>query len=148
MTSLHIRLAAATDADAVARLVHQLGYPTDGVDMWRRVERMAADGRAVALVAETAAGVVGFATAHILSVVVRPRDVAWLTTLVVEEAVRRTGVGRALVRAVEDFARRSGCERLSVTTHEHRADAQSFYMGVGLEHTGRRYGKPLIPAGA
>jgi GNAT superfamily N-acetyltransferase len=73
----------------------------------------------------------------------RRRDVAWLTALAVDESARRSGVGRGLVEAVEDFARQSGCERLSVTTQEHRTDACTFYIRVGLEQTGRRFGKML-----
>jgi len=71
--------------------------------------------------------------------------VAWLTALVVDETVRGAGVGRALVEAVEAFARESECERLSVTTQAHRADARAFYPRVGLEETGRRFGKTLTP---
>ena len=62
-----------------------------------------ADDRAVALVAERGGRVVGLATVHILSVMNRAGDVAWLTALVVDESVRGTGVGRLLVKAVEDF---------------------------------------------
>jgi GNAT superfamily N-acetyltransferase len=54
-------------------------------------------------------------------------------------------VGRALVNAVEEFARQSDCERLTVTTHESRSDAQAFSLGIGLELTGRRFGKVLTP---
>jgi GNAT superfamily N-acetyltransferase len=79
------------------------------------------------------------------SVIHRSRDVAWLTALVVEESARGTGVGRALVAAVEQFAEAAGCERLSVTTHERRADARAFYTRLGLEQTGRRFGKSLTP---
>lgn len=120
MTDLTIRPAHAADADAIARLLTQLGYPT-----------------------ERGGEVVGLATAHILSVLNRPEDVAQLTALVVGENVRASGVGRALASAVEDFARQAGCERLSVTTHEDRAGAQAFYPRVGLELTGRRFGKAL-----
>ena len=87
--------------------------------------------------------IVGLATVHILSVMNRARDVAWLTALVVDASARRSGVGRALVNAVEKFARESNCERLSVTTHEDRMEARTFYVQVGLEQTGRRFGKML-----
>ena len=88
---------------------------------------------------------VGLATVHLLSVLNRPCDVAWLTALVVDEAVRGSGVGRRLVEAVESFARDAGCERLSVTTYEHLIEAQAFYLRVGFEATGRRFGKSLAP---
>ena len=95
------------------------------------------------LVAVRGEAVVGLATVHILWVVNRRHEVAWLTALVVDAVARRTGVGRALVGAVEEYARQAGCERLSVTTHERRADAHSFYAGLGLALTGRRFGKAL-----
>jgi GNAT superfamily N-acetyltransferase len=102
-------------------------------------------GRAAVFVAERAGTVMGVATAQIVSVLNRPRDVAWLTALVVDESIRGSGVGRALVESVEAFGRQSGCEWLSVTTHERRADAHAFYQRIGFEHTGRRFGKTLVP---
>jgi N-acetylglutamate synthase-like GNAT family acetyltransferase len=143
MNALQIRQATAADADAIARLLGQLGYPTDGVVVPERLNRLRANHRGVVLVAQRGDEVVGFATVHVLSVLNRPRDVAWLTALVVDESARGSGVGRRLVESVEDFARQSGCERLSVTTQEHRTDARAFYGRVGLEPTGRRFGKVL-----
>lgn len=145
MTELTIRRAAAADADAIAGLLEQLGYPTESRDVPGRLERLAADPRIAVLLAERDARVVGLATVHVLSVVNRRRDVALLTALVVEESARGSGVGRSLVNAVEDFARRANCERLSVTTQENRRDAHAFYDRVGLKHTGRRFGKALTP---
>ena len=143
MSALAIRLADVADADAIARLLDQLGYPTEYVEVPERLERLRANHRAAVLLAERDDEVVGLATVHILSVLNRHRDVAWLTALVVDESARGAGVGRRLVEAAEEFARQSDCERLSVTTHEHRTDAQSFYARVGLEPTGRRFGKML-----
>lgn len=143
MTDFQVRRATAGDADAIARLLTQLGYPAEATEASGRLDRMMTNDRAAVLLAEGDGRVLGLATAHILSVLNRARDVAWLTAIVVDESVRGTGVGRGLVRAVEEFARRSGCERLSVTTHEDRAGARAFYVRLGLEPTGRRFGKSL-----
>ena len=142
MELLTVREALAADADAVARLLSQLGYPTASSDVPERLNRLSG-GRSVVLVACRGAEVVGVATAHVIAVLNRPRDVAWLTALVVDETVRGVGVGRRLIEAVEVFARAAGCERLSVTTYEHLTGAQAFYLRVGFEATGRRFGKAL-----
>lgn len=143
MAPLEVRHATPAGAHAVARLLTQLGYPTVPADVPARLDRLAAD-RAAVLLAQRGV-VVGLATVHVLSVVNRPHDVAWLTALVVEEGARGAGVGRALVGVVEAFARGVGCERLSVTTHEERAGARAFYERVGLAPMGRRFGKALAP---
>lgn len=145
MTDTTIRQAAASDAAAIARLLGQLGYPTEAGDVPERLDRIESRHQAAVFLAERSGRVVGLATVHLLSIVNRRRDVALLTALVVDAADRGTGVGRALVQAVEDFARRAGCERLSVTTQESRTDAHAFYKRVGLPHTGRRFGKMLTP---
>jgi len=139
-----IRHAAAADAGPIAGLLDQLGYPVEARDVPARIERLLANSRGVVLLAERHGKVVGLATAHVLTVLNRPRDVAWLTALVVDALARGHGVGHALVDAVEAFARDAGCGRLSVTTQEHRHDAHAFYLRMGFEATGRRFGKALV----
>lgn len=145
MTATQVRRATAADAEAIARLLTQLGYPITPSDVPHRLDRLGVRDRAVVLLAHRGSSVLGLATAHVLSVLNRPRDVAWLTALVVDESTRGAGVGRQLVEAVEAFARAAGCERLSVTTHASRVGARAFYRRVGLEETGRRFGKALAP---
>ena len=143
MTNVVMRTATAADADAMSSLLGQLGYPVSPEDMPARLARLTASPSADAILAILGDRVAGLATMQIISPINRPRDVAWLTTLVVDQALRGTGVGRALVAEVERRARAAGCERLTVTTHEDRADAQAFYRNIGFELTGRRFGRML-----
>ena len=139
---LLIREATVADAAAIADLLNQLGYPAPAGDLPGRLERLTR-GNAEAIVALRGHRLAGLATMHIISPLNRARDVAWLTTLVVDEAERGTGVGRALVADVERRARAAGCERLTVTTHEDRVGAHAFYRSIGFELTGRRFGRSL-----
>ncbi|HTS88090.1 MAG TPA: GNAT family N-acetyltransferase [Gemmatimonadales bacterium] len=144
MPSLRIRPATTADAEAIAHLLTQLGYPMDATEAPRRLGRLA-ESKAVALIAEREGRVLGLATIHVLSVLNRANPVAWLTALVVDQEARASGVGRALVEAAEARGREAGCEWLSVTTHEDRVGARAFYPRVGLQATGRRFGKALRP---
>lgn len=144
-SELSIRRAGPADADAVASLVTQLGYPVAAAEIPGRLERFAADPRAVVLLAEHEGRAVGLATIHVLTVINRDRDVAWLTSLVVDEGARGLGVGRRMVLEVEAFARNAGCEWLSVTTQTDREGARAFYPRIGMRETGRRFGKDLRP---
>jgi GNAT superfamily N-acetyltransferase len=141
--TIQTRRAESGDAGRVASLLTQLGYPTRAADVPARLARMTTDDHAAVFVAEQDGIVVGLATAHIVRVLNRPTDVTWLTTLVVDETVRGSGVGRALVDAVAEFGREAGCEWLSVTTHERRSDAHAFYDRIGFQFTGRRFGRAL-----
>lgn len=138
-----VRSAVDDDATDIANLLTQLGYPADAGDIPAVLARMRDSGRVEVWVAVAQGKVIGLVTAHVLSVINRRRDVAQLTTLVVDAQARGQGVGRALVLEVEAFARRAGCERLSVTTHLDRRDAHAFYERMGFDYTGRRYGKTL-----
>jgi GNAT superfamily N-acetyltransferase len=64
-----------------------------------------------------------------------------ITLLVVDEANRSRGAGRALVEAAEAWARSRGTKRITVTTALDRGVAHAFYEKVGYLHTGRRYAK-------
>jgi ribosomal protein S18 acetylase RimI-like enzyme len=48
------------------------------------------------------------------------------------------------VAELEAFARQHGCDRIIVTTANHRDGAHRFYDRLGYEFTGRRYAKSLM----
>jgi N-acetylglutamate synthase-like GNAT family acetyltransferase len=135
-----IRNARVDDAEAIARLLGQLGYPADAASVARRLELLG-DDRLV--VADLGGAVVGLAQLHVAPSLEYDRPAAKLAAIVVDEAQRGQGVGRALVDAMEAEARAHGCELLYLTTAERRADAHAFYERLGLEYTGRRYAKRL-----
>ena len=72
---------------AIADLVRQLGYDSDVATIGERVAQVRAGGGTV-LVADLAGDVVGVAPVHVLNVINRPRAVAWLTAIVVDERHR------------------------------------------------------------
>ena len=58
---------------------------------------------------------------------------ALIEELVVNEDVRRRGVGRALIQAALEWARAQGCSELEISTDQDNADAQAFYRRLGFE---------------
>jgi GNAT superfamily N-acetyltransferase len=139
---LTIRDAQAADAEQIAGLLAQLGYPAQPRAVEARLERLAIVGDRI-VVADLDGGAVGLAHLQVAPAIERDRPAAKIGALVVDEAHRGRGIGRALLQALEDEARSRGCELLFVTTAERRDDAHAFYERVGLERTGRRYGRTL-----
>lgn len=138
-----IRPAEERDAGAIEMLLGQLGYPTAAASVSERVRKMTAEPSVVVLVAEESGTVCGVATFHLIHVLHEDSPRGQLTTLVVSEAMRRRGIGVALVRHVEELAARQGVETLVVTTANHRRDAHQLYDRLGYSWTGRRYAKEI-----
>jgi ribosomal protein S18 acetylase RimI-like enzyme len=61
-----------------------------------------------------------------------PADYAYISDLIVREAFRRTGVGRALMRVVEDYARECGADVLRVQALARNTGATDFYDAAGF----------------
>jgi GNAT superfamily N-acetyltransferase len=136
-----VRDARSTDADALASLCTQLGYPTTSRAIPGRIARIGEDPNARALVAECDDAVIGLATVHLRFTMNHETPIAQLTLLVVDESNRTHGVGRALVESAEAWAKERGSRRITVTTALRRAGAHAFYERLSYAHTGRRYGK-------
>ena len=143
--AIMVRDAAESDTSAMAALAAELGYPATPEEMRRRWARVSRDQRARVLVATlgAASAVVGLGTVHLLSTIHADTEVAQLTTLVVSERVRGSGVGRRLVAEAERWARERGAARIVVTTALHRGGAHAFYERLGYAFTGRRYVRAL-----
>jgi GNAT superfamily N-acetyltransferase len=142
-----IRGAASSDAEAMARLCVQLGYPAESSVMPARLARLSSDPNARALVAMQGDDVVGLVTVHLRYTMNHEAPIAQITLLVVEETARARGAGRALVGAAEEWATSRGTKRITVTTALSRDGAHAFYEKVGYAHTGRRYGKDFPTPG-
>lgn len=138
-----IRPAVADDAPALARMLDQLGYPTDAEEIPARLERMRERAGTSVFVAEEHGKPVGVVTVHLFPSLHTSDPVAWLTALVVDETVRGTGVGSALVKRAEEWAARHGAKRLALTSHLRRKEAHEFYKRRQYEHTGVRLAKEL-----
>jgi GNAT superfamily N-acetyltransferase len=137
-----IRDAAPADGETIAGLLTQLGYPSEAAAVEARLDRLRIVGDRV-VVAEVDGRVAGLAHLQVSPAIERDRPAAKLGALVVDEAQRGQGIGRALVEAMEAEARLRGCELLFLTTAERRDDAHAFYERVGLERSGRRYARTL-----
>ncbi len=137
-----VRDARPDDAEAMSRLCAQLGYPPAGATaMAPRLARVQRDPNARVLIAESESGPIGLATVHLRHTMNHEAPIAQLTLLVVDEAQRSRGIGRALVAEAERWSRAQGSQRIVVTTALHRVAAHAFYERIGYHHTGRRYGK-------
>ncbi|MGN6314050.1 MAG: GNAT family N-acetyltransferase [Rhodanobacteraceae bacterium] len=136
--AIRIREASPAEAEALACLSAQLGYPADAEAIVRRLRQIGAHGVGLVLVAEEAGGKIA-GTAHVhaeYSMVDEPK--AHLADLVVDEASRGRGVGAALLRACEAWARERGLSRMRVNSNVIRERAHRFYLREGYAENKRQ----------
>ena len=138
-----VRHATPSDAEQIASLVGELGYPSSGAEIVSRLAQLSEFQASITFVAEMDGNVVGVATGHVFPALHISPIVAWLTTLVVGTRYQRRGIGKYLAVAIEDWAQGHGASRLSVTSGNHRDGAHAFYERLGYERSGIRLSKPL-----
>jgi ribosomal protein S18 acetylase RimI-like enzyme len=141
--SLRVREAEPGDLAAITRLVGQLGYPSSESAVAGRLERLAEDPRSWVFVALDGEQLIGLASVHVMPILERDDPTARITAMVVDEAARRSGVGRALLERLEEAARAEGCGRVYLTTRYEREGAAAFYRRMGFEDTSLRFVKDL-----
>lgn len=138
-----IRAAEVTDAQAIALLLGQLGYPTTAADIPARVAAVEHERGIVIVAADEDNRVIGLASGSRHTPLHMADPVAYITALVTDADARGLGVGRMLVEELERWASSNGCARISLTSAEHRTDAHAFYPRCGFPYTGRRFSKNL-----
>jgi ribosomal protein S18 acetylase RimI-like enzyme len=129
---MHIRPLTAEDVPAAAALLSQLGYAVDSAEIAERIARVGAAPGYHTVVAELDGRAVGLLHVYERAALEKPAE-AVVQALVVDEASRETGVGRALMREAEDWARARGLASVSLYTRVDRDNARAFYASLGYE---------------
>ena len=129
-----IRRARQADAERIAELSGQLGYPTTRNEMAKRLRVALRQNNGVCFVAETEeSGVVGWVHASVTPLLEVERR-AEVNGLVVDERARSQGAGWRLLLAAEEWARKKRCKGMSVRSNVLRERAHGFYERHGYEH--------------
>ena len=133
-----IREAVPDDAEAVAGLLGELGYPKTADFARAKLATLAASDLDWVLVAERGGRVVGVGHLHVSELFHQPGRVGRIMAIVVDTGSRRLGAGRELMDRLEAIAQEAGCIKLELTSAAHREAAHAFYCslgyGEGLKH--------------
>jgi len=128
-----IRQARLDDAEQLAHLATQLGYPSSAAEIASRLRGICADPAHAVYVAEVeGAGARGFAHVH-ATIALESGPRAELLGLVTDAAMRSRGLGALLVAQAERWARAKGLETFCVRCNVIRADAHRFYERLGFQ---------------
>ena len=133
--TVHVRPAELRDAPRVAALSGQLGYELAPDQAARRLDRfLSAPAHGVFVAAfgdDVAVGWVHVGVRDVLEAVPR----AEILGLVVDEAARASGIGRALVHEAEAWALARGLAEVVVRSNVTRELSHPFYLHLGYAAT-------------
>ncbi len=127
---LRIRSANPDDAERIAALATQLGYPSTPAQIAARLERLLHDDEQMIFVAEQSALVVGWV--HVLEKHLLESDPeAEIGGLVVDENHRGAGAGKLLMERAGEWARSRGLKSVYLRSNVIRKEAHVFYEKLG-----------------
>ncbi len=140
--ALEVRIARVEDAPEIARLNLLFNGCDEPPEHYaaRLADPCRVDTPILALIAGRVAGI---ANLRLLAPVFYPEPYAEMTELFVEEAARRQGIGRALVRFAEQFAQPGGAVELFILTGASNLPAQAFYRATGYRADEVAFSKSL-----
>jgi GNAT superfamily N-acetyltransferase len=138
-----IRLAELSDAEPLASLMGELGYPTRAAEMEMRLEPILRDSRYRTFVAVRDGKICGMIGTFCYHSYEYNNIGGRILALVVTEKMRGQGIGHALVNMAEkDFTERN-ITRVAVNARFTREDAHNFYESLGYTRNGLRFVKRL-----
>ncbi len=133
-----LRLAVPTDADEIAQLFTDEGYPAGPSDIVERLERFASPHSRV-IVAEHDETLLGFIAIHALPRFEHDDRILRILALVVDAGARERGVGRTLMAEAERIGAELGAAFVEITAGHHRPEARHLYESLGYDATVTAY---------
>jgi ribosomal protein S18 acetylase RimI-like enzyme len=132
--AITVRQATPADAERIAALFTDEGYPAGPTDIVARLERFGSKFSTVS-VAELGGDVLGFVAVHLMPRFEHDDRICRVLALVVDAGVRERGVGHALMGEAERIGREGGAAFIEVTAGHHRPEAQRLYEALGYDAT-------------
>lgn len=127
-----LRPATAADAERIAALFTDEGYPAGASAIAARLERFTASAGQV-VVADDDGEILGFAAVHLMPRFEHDDTIARVLALVVDAGARGRGIGHALMEAAERIARDADSAFIEVTAAHHRPEARQLYESLGYD---------------
>lgn len=145
MSQVTIRQVKAEDAEDIARLSEQLGYPATPEQMHRRIIEMLSSQHDKVFVAISLDGaVVGWI--HVFAAMrLESEPFAEIGGIVVDSDHRNQGIGKKLLARTEQWAVKKNLTRLRVRSRTSRDEAHRFFKNFGFTQskTQQIFDKPL-----
>jgi GNAT superfamily N-acetyltransferase len=127
-----LRPAAPADAERIAALFTDEGYPAGPSDIVARLERFSSQFSQV-VVADLNGELLGFIAFHALPRFEHDDRIVRVLALVVDAGVRDRGIGHLLMAEAERQSRELGAAFIEVTAGHHRPDARHLYEALGYD---------------
>jgi ribosomal protein S18 acetylase RimI-like enzyme len=127
-----LRPAEPADADAIASLFTDEGYPAGPTDIVVRLDRFASPHSRV-VIAEHDGAILGFIAVHALPRFEHDDRILRILALVVDAGARERGVGRTLMAEAERIGVELGAAFVEITAGHHRPEARQLYESLGYD---------------
>ena len=143
MEEFTIRKAVVGDADQIAVLLGELGYPNTPAFSKAKIAELSKSRSDSVFVAEAGNRVVAVAHLHIAELLHEPGRLGRIIAIVVTNNYLRRGVGRKFMALLETISRDAGCTKMELTSSIHRKGAHAFYRSLEYIEKPRRFVKVL-----
>ena len=130
--TITLRPATDDDAERIASLFTDEGYPAGPSDIVERLTRFASDHSRV-LVAEHDGALLGFIALHAMPRFEHDDRILRVLALVVDAGARERGVGRALMAEAERIGADLDAAFIEITAGHHRPEARRLYESLGYD---------------
>jgi GNAT superfamily N-acetyltransferase len=137
-STVALRPAAPDDAERIAALFTDEGYPAGTTDIVDRLARFSTPESRV-VVADHDGELIGFIALHVVPRFEHDDRIVRVLALVVDAGARDRGVGHRLMAEAERIGAEVGAAFVEVTAGHHRPDAFRLFETLGYDPTATAY---------
>jgi len=141
--TITIRTASILDAEQLAFLVRQMGYPTSVEQMKSRLQPILSNSDYCVFISQAEQfinGMIGVIKNYSFAL---DNPYGTITMLIVDSDSRNKGVGKALVKEAESWLESQSIKAFVINSGNDNLDAHRFYQRLGYSSKGLRFVKSM-----